>query len=72
MTTGARISSPLSRTTPAARPFFTITLATLALVRISVPKLRAELLMASATAPMPPSGNPQLPRWPSPMSPMEW
>ena len=41
-------------------------------VRISAPKLRADRSMASATAPMPPSGKPQLPRWPSPMSPMEW
>ena len=28
--------------------------------------------MASETAPMPPSGKPQLPRCPSPTSPIEW
>ncbi len=28
--------------------------------------------MASDTPPMPPSGYPQLPSWPSPTSPMEW
>ena len=36
------------------------------------PKLRAERAIASETAPMPPSGYPQLPSWPSPTSPIEW
>ena len=71
-TTGARISSPLSSTTPRTRPLVTMVRATRAPVRISAPRLRADRSMASATAPMPPSGKPQLPRCPSPMSPMEW
>ncbi len=71
-TTWARISSPLSSTTPVARPPSTITRATRAPVRISAPWLRAARSIAVETAPMPPSWNPQLPRCPSPTSPIEW
>ena len=67
-----RISSPLSSTTPAARPPSSSTRATRAPVRTVAPCSRAALPIASATAPIPPSWKPQLPRWPSPMSPMEW
>ena len=70
--TRARSSSPLSSTTPRARPFSTMTLATLAFSRTSAPCSRAADSIALATAPMPPSWKPQLPRWPSPTSPIEW
>jgi len=71
-TTPAAISSPDSSTTPVARPPLAWTRATGAPVLISTPKPRAAAAMASATAPMPPSWKPQLPRWPSPTSPIEW
>src|SRR5207247_10830001 len=38
----------------------------------AAPPAAAERRTASATAPMPPSGNPQLPMCPSPTSPIEW
>ena len=71
-TTRARISSPLSSTTPRALPSVMIIRATLAFVRISAPKPRAAASMADDTPPMPPSWNPQFPRCPSPTSPIEW
>jgi hypothetical protein len=71
-TTGAYTSSPPRSTTPRARPPATSTRSTLASVRTAAPSPSAERRIASATAPMPPSGKPQLPRWPSPTSPMEW
>ncbi len=71
-TTRARISSPFSSTTPAAVPFSTRMRATRAFSRTSAPWLRAAASIALDTAPMPPSWNPQLPRWPSPTSPIEW
>ena len=70
-TTGARISSPLSRATPTARPPRTRILATRAPVRISAPKDSAARRQASDTPPIPPSWYPQDPRWPSPTSPIE-
>jgi hypothetical protein len=69
---GARISSPDSSTAPDTRPSWVSSLPTLVLVRISAPASRAAAAIASATAPMPPSWKPQLPRWPSPTSPIEW
>ena len=71
-TTLAVISWPSSRMTPAARPSLSSSWLTFAPVRISAPCWRAALAIAPATAPMPPSWKPQLPRWPSPTSPMEW
>ena len=71
-TTGACSSSPPRSTTPLARPPETSTRSTGARVRTLTPSSSAERRMASATAPMPPSGKPQLPRWPSPTSPIEW
>jgi hypothetical protein len=71
-TTGACSSSPPASTTPVARPPETSTRSTRAPVRTVAPRATAERWMASATAPMPPSGKPQLPRWPSPTSPIEW
>ena len=71
-TTGACSSSPPARATPVARPPETSTRSTRAPVRTVAPSSRAERWMASETAPMPPSGKPQLPRWPSPTSPIEW
>src|ERR1039458_8897266 len=65
-TVAAAISSPLSSTTPRARPSRTSTLATGALTRISTPLARAEAAMASDTAPMPPRTNPHSPRCPPP------
>ena len=47
-------SSPFSITTPAAFPFFTITLLTAASVKISAPKCSADLAIAILTAPVPP------------------
>ena len=55
-----------------ARPPLVCTRATGAPVLISTPKPRAARAIASETAPMPPSWKPQLPRWPSPTSPIEW
>src|SRR6185437_10698757 len=72
-TTVAVSSSPLSSTTPLAWPVWSIwILATRALVLIVAPNSVAALAMALATAPMPPSGKPQLPSRPSPTSPIEW
>ena len=41
-------------------------------MRTSAPNDSADRRIAPATAPMPPSGKPQLPSWPSPTSPIEW
>ena len=71
-TTLAVICWPFSRMTPAARPPESRSWLTFAPVRISAPFSRAAPAIASATAPMPPSWKPQLPRWPSPTSPIEW
>ncbi len=73
-TTLASISSPRSRITPVARPVpgAMAIFATRASVLIVTPADRAALAMAAATPSMPPSGNPQLPRCPSPTSPIEW
>ncbi len=68
----ALISSPLPSATPTARPFSTRTRLTGALSLTSTPKPRAAASIASDTAPMPPSAKPQLPRCPSPTSPIEW
>ena len=69
---GARTSSPLSRTTPVARPSLVRIRATRAFVRTSQPRDSALRRIASATAPIPPSGTAHEPRWPSPTSPIEW
>ena len=53
-------------------PGATVIFATGAPVLIVTPLARAELAIASATAPIPPSGKPQEPRRPSPTSPIEW
>ena len=63
---------PFSSSTPAARPLLSRIRLTRASVRISAPTARAAFAIASETAPMPPSAKPQLPRWPSPTSPIEW
>ncbi len=70
-TVGAWISSPSSSVIPRTLPFCVSTLWTRASVRISAPKNRAEASHAALTAPMPPSGYPQLAICPSPISPTE-
>ena len=62
-------SSPFSKVTPTARPFFTFTFFTGASVMISTPKCSAERAMAILTAPVPPRWNPQARKAPS-MSPI--
>ena len=69
ITTLAANSSPFSSATPAARPFFTITCFTAALVRISTPSARAELAIAAVTPPVPFLAKPQARKAPS-ISPM--
>ena len=72
ITTPARSSSPPTRATPRARPRLISTRSTGALTRISAPKASAERRIASATAPIPPSGIPQEETLPSASSPIEW
>src|SRR4029453_13047422 len=70
-TTLAAISSPFSRTTPVARPFFVRMRLTDASVRISTPYSRAAAAIAFETAPVPPRDNPHDLKAPS-ISPMYW
>ncbi len=63
---------PSSRATPTVRPPCTRIFFTFAFVRISHPNDSAARRIAPLTAPMPPCWKPQLPRWPSPTSPIEW
>ncbi len=69
MTTRASSSSPLSSTTPVARPLSRRTRATGASVRIVAPCARADDAIASETAPLPPLQKPQARKAPS-ISPM--
>ncbi len=68
-TAAAAISSPLSSTTPVARPLRSAISATGASVRISAPSSRAAAAIASLTAPVPPRARPQERKAPS-ISPM--
>ncbi len=65
----ASISSPVSSTTPLARPFRTSIRATGASVRISTPAARAADAIASEIAPVPPREMPHERNAPS-ISPM--
>jgi hypothetical protein len=58
-TTLAPISSPDSRATPVARPFFVKIFAIGDSVRISAPASRAASAIALEIAPVPPRANPQ-------------
>ena len=71
-TTGARNSSPPRSVTPRARPRETSIRATGAPVRTVAPCARAAAASARVRPPIPPSGNPHCPSWPSPTSPMWW
>ena len=71
-TVSARISSPDSVTTPIVTPLRTRIFATPVSVRTSAPNDSAASRSAWVTAPMPPSGNPHAPSWPSPTSPSLW
>ena len=71
-TTSARSSSPDSSVTPRTRPLRTSMRATAASVRTVAPFAIAASRSARLTAPMPPSGKPHEPSWPSPTSPILW
>ena len=60
-TARARIVSPLSSTTPWARPFSAITSRTAAPVRSTTPRSRQQAAIAWVIAPMPPIACPQAP-----------
>src|SRR5260221_121027 len=60
----ASISPPSASATLVARPDFTRTVTTSALVVISTPRERASFAIASLIAPIPPRACPQVPRLP--------
>ena len=72
ITTSAQISSPSLVTTPCAAPSFTMMRATSMSVRTFAPNDSAASRSAPVTAPMPPSGKPHAPIFPSPTSPILW